>query len=207
MKGLLYKDWYLTLKYCRVQLAVIAVMTVVSLLADVGVSYIVYPMLFAGMIPVYLLSADEKDGWNEYAVTMPVTRRELVTEKYVVALVSLLAALAFMALLWLARLAVAGGELSALARVLPLAGAVGLAYPAVVLPMMFRFGVEKGRFIAAAAVAVILVPFIFLELGRNVELAAAQTIPVMPWLLPAAAAVFALSWLIAVRLYETRKTA
>lgn len=205
MKGLLLKDLYLTLKYCRLQLGVIVIMTLVSFFADTGMAFLAYPALFAGMIPIYLLSADEKDGWGEFAQTLPVTKRAMVTEKYVVTLVSVFAAAAFMALLWLGRLVVTGGELARFGSALMLVGAIGLLYPAVVLPLIFRFGVEKGRFVAAAAAGVAALAFVFLGVWEGETSISTRPNEVSPWLIMAVAALFALSWLIAVRLYEGRE--
>lgn len=204
MKGLLIKDWYMTIKYCRLQLGVIVLMTLISAVTDVGLAYLMYPMLFAGMIPVYILSADEKDGWNDYVRTTPVTARTLVTEKYIVAVAAVLAAAVFMLLVWSARMLFGPADFGALLQSLQVVSAIGFVYPAIILPMILRFGVEKGRFIAAAGV-VIVIALVMLFSGPDGALGAMSELSALAAVLPLAALILlVLSWLVAVRLYEAR---
>ncbi len=155
MKALLLKDWYVAARYCRIHLGFVIGFSILSLFIDTGLLYLMYPILFAGMIPVYILSIDEKMGWTRYVQTLPYDRSTIVGEKYVVALISLLSALLLMIILWCVRIALLGGSIGSLLRTLGMISCVGLLFPALTLPFMLRFGVEKGRFVTMGVAALL----------------------------------------------------
>ena len=62
MKGLLLKDFYMAAKYCRA-------------------------CLLCGMIPVNLLAYDERSRWLEYSGTLPYTKAQIVSGKYLVGII------------------------------------------------------------------------------------------------------------------------
>lgn len=214
MRGLLLKDWYIALKTCRLQLGVIVIMTVLSLFLDVGMAYLIYPILFAGMIPVYIQSVEEKYDWPRYAQALPVSRRQIVSEKYIATLLCVAGTILFMFLAWAIRAAAAG---SALAEDFTLAGlllCVGLLFPLVNLPAMFKLGVEKGRVLSVVTIgALIAILFVAEYAAGDAPYEGAPYAmglisrfgPVIPPAVLAVLALFFLSWLLAVKLYEARE--
>ena len=147
MKGLLRKDLYQILRYGRTMLMVIAVFLVVSLLNEKNMFFLLYPCLLCGMMPVTLLSYDERSGWSRYALTMPCTRGQLVTAKYLIGLLMTLAA-GIISMAAITIRSAAQGTAPAFGELLQTAElmlSVGLLAPALTLPWMFRLGVEKGR--------------------------------------------------------------
>ena len=82
MKGLLLKDLYMAAKYCRSILLVIVVFLSISFLGEDNLIFGFYPCLFCGMIPASLLSYDERSKWNVYCGTLPYTRAQFVSVKY-----------------------------------------------------------------------------------------------------------------------------
>ena len=110
-----------------------------------GVMWLLYPVFLLASLPASLLNADEKDGWMMYCDTLPVTRRQIVTVKYI-ACVMLAAAVTLLAM----AAAVLRGQTDPLYReqvvsVLPLMPMTGLAAPALLFPAMFKYGAVKGR--------------------------------------------------------------
>lgn len=87
MKGLLLKDFYMTAKYCRSFLLIVVVFLAVSFFGKDNVFFILYPVLISSMIPVTLMSYDEHDKWNVYSLTLPYTRGQLVSAKYLTGLI------------------------------------------------------------------------------------------------------------------------
>lgn len=211
MKGLLLKDWYVAVKYCRVHVAFVVFFSVVSLFIDLGMSYLFYPILFAGMIPVYILSAEEKCRWTQYVQTMPCSRGGVVREKYILSLISVCGAMVLMFILWSARIALVGGSMRALFETMAMLLGIGVLFPALTLPPIFRFGVEKGRLFAigfAALVAImIMVYFSVIVDGEPVSLKHLGGIGGLnlPVLVLIAAALFVLSWLLATHWYSKRE--
>lgn len=88
MKGLLLKDFYMARKYCR---AYVVIAVVFSLLAVWGnTSFLLaYPVLLASVIPVNLISYDEKSKWSSFSGVFPYSKQQLVSVKYLMALIFL----------------------------------------------------------------------------------------------------------------------
>ena len=86
MKGLLLKDLYLAAKHCRAFLLVAVVFLGVSFAGDENIFFIVYPTLITSMIPMTLISYDERDRWTQYSAALPYSRGQLVSSKYLIGL-------------------------------------------------------------------------------------------------------------------------
>ena len=84
MKGLLLKDWYMMKKYCRYYLFVSIGFIILSMMSSGNMFFIFYPCLLAGMIPVNLLGYDERSRWTEYVGTLPYTKTQIVSAKYLI---------------------------------------------------------------------------------------------------------------------------
>ena len=108
MSGLLLKEWYMMKKYCRAYLLIAAMFLVLSCIED-NLFFTFYPCLLCSMIPVNLLSYDERCGWDRYSGTLPCTKRQLVSSKYLVGLLTTLAVMAVTGVVQAVRLNTAQG--------------------------------------------------------------------------------------------------
>ena len=70
MKGLLRKDFYMLWSYCRSFLVLILVFSLVSL-AQPNAFYTIYPVMIASMLPISVISYEERCKWNIYCQTLP----------------------------------------------------------------------------------------------------------------------------------------
>lgn len=61
MKGLLLKDFYMAMKYCRAYVVIAVVFSLLSIWGNTSF-LLAYPVLLASVIPVNLISHDEKAG-------------------------------------------------------------------------------------------------------------------------------------------------
>lgn len=210
MKGLLLKDWYVAWKSCKLHLAVVVFTIVLSLVRSIGMSYLVYAALFAGMIPIYTLSVDEKWEWSRYSLSLPYDRKDVVTAKYVFSVLCLGAAGALMLILWIARAAFMGGSLGDVLHGVAFMLAFGLVFPTFTLPFMFRFGVEKGRLVAMIGVGLMVGVIFGMEIIEPDDLEngllplAGALGSAAPLILLVLLILLFLSWRIAIRLYEMR---
>ena len=82
MKGLLRKDLYLMIKYCRLFFILIIVFSFAGAWNN-NLFFALYPITISSIIPVNLLSYDEKSNWSLYACTFPCSRKEIVSSKYI----------------------------------------------------------------------------------------------------------------------------
>ena len=101
--------------------------------------------------PGDLLAYDENCKWDAYALTMPVTRRDLALSKYLLALVGAGA----MALLSAVCALMMGATPDEVFSTIGLLLAAGLCMISIMLPLLFRFGVQKGRMVM---IVVVLLP-------------------------------------------------
>ena len=64
MIGLLRKDLYMTAAYCRTFLLILAVFLCVGFVNEENSFFVIYPMIIGMMLPVSILSYDERFKWN-----------------------------------------------------------------------------------------------------------------------------------------------
>ena len=166
MKGLLMKD-LLNLK--RQGGIILLVLAMYGLFAfSSGMSEVLGSMIcvFGAMLPVTALAYDERAKWDKYALTMPVTRRQMVISKYLLGL--LLTAVALVINVAVQAIRSPADPWEILLMPLCLAG-VGVAFLALLMPLLFRFGTEKARLLMLLMVA-IPVAGVMLLANRNIPL-------------------------------------
>lgn len=141
IRGLLLKDIFELSAQCRVQLVLTGVYLLlplfirgIELFASVG-------MMLLAMMPVYALGYDERCRWERYALAMPVRKSDLFWSRFLMGVIAVALGAAVQVLV--ALLAGRGDLLSSLAVTAPAA----ILYLLIVLPLMMKLGVEKGRFL------------------------------------------------------------
>lgn len=155
MRGLLLKDFYMLKTHFRAFLILDLVMIFAPCFMPGTDFMLLYPCLLTGMIPMTLISYEEKEKWNVYACTLPYDRRQIVTGKYVLSAI-FGTALPLLTVLVQAILALSRGTLSPLA-LCALAGtlfSVCVIPTALLLPFLYRFGTEKGRLLYLLTIAI-----------------------------------------------------
>lgn len=203
MKGLIRKDLYMIWNYGRMLLLMSAVFLAVSAVAEQNYFFVVYPVLFGGILPVTLISYEERDGWNRLCDALPLSRKTVVNERYVMTILCFLA-LYLLTMAVQAAVLIPKGRAAELVQLACLLPGVGLIAPAVMIPVTLRWGVEKGRIAYFIFIGVVVALGV---MGANAitDLNAEVGGPVM-WAIPVVAvALFALSWLLSIRIYEKRE--
>lgn len=202
MKGLILKDLYMMRKYNMSFLLIFAVFMAVSFFGGENSFFTVYPVLLAGILPVNLIAYDEKSKWMSYAAVFPYSRRQIVTVKYVItAVVYAVILLCTFAVQWL-KAAVYGGDISDIISIISVLAPVGIIPSAVMLPLIFKLGVEKGRIVYILGICIIcaLIPMFTMNEDLRIDIGAAQLmIIIIPILL------FIFSWYVSVRVFEKRE--
>ena len=140
MSALLLKDYYVIFRQMRIFLLLILVFSCIP-----GTFYSTFAVVYASMLPYTALAYDERSKWDQMAAMMPYSIRDIVLSKYLLGWVcSVAAGLCSMALQFvLTVLDVPTAALDPVANLIGLCGSMCVL--AVTLPMMFRFGVERGR--------------------------------------------------------------
>lgn len=207
MKGILLKDLYVYLKGGR-YLVFLSLLYCIMAAGGSNTFFLSCGVLFLAMTPITVMGYDERSKWDQYAVMLPYSRQNLVLSKYLLAFIGIMIALlvyvgaSFLFLL-------AGREIS-MAGVfqmvsINLCGA--LFYVSINLPIMFRFGVERGRIGFLALTALLVGGIVALGVIAS-DMEAAFQIPV--WKITAAvfvlsAVMFVVSIAVSKAIFEKRE--
>lgn len=207
MKGLLLKDWYMMKQYCRYYLFCAVGFTSLSVISSGNMFFVFYPCLLCGMIPVNLIGYDERSRWMQYCGTLPYTKAQVVSGKYLIGLFSQLTVLLVIGTAQAAKMIISGnfdfGEFAVLILLMLI---VSTLSSSISLPFIFKLGVEKGRtayyvmvgFVCGASV---LASGLFRgELGIEIKLNLVLTI-----LAIVAIGIYIFSWYMSIVFYKKRE--
>jgi len=164
MTGFILKDLLTLRRYLKlIALATVVFAVMAWYLDNAAVMSVMIAMQFA-MLPVTSFAYDQQARWEWFAQTLPVSRREIVAGKYVLSIVSV-AAGTIIGIGLASVVSLLKGE-PADPRDISLTGgfiiAASLFFLSVMIPLIFKFGVEKSRFMiwavagAAALIAVLM---------------------------------------------------
>lgn len=202
MKGLIRKDLYMMKTYFRISWLVVVLFLFVGAVNGKATFYHAYSCMMGGIMPISILSYDEKERWMDYADTLPLSARAIVRSKYLLGLIFSLAVTVLATVSYAVNcIKNLGGDLSAV----PAKAAVFLflsLLPAILLmPVLFKFGVEKGRILYYLLFGAL---FFFLALTGITD-SIAPDLSLSPFVLLAAAAVlWVVSLLISQAVYPKR---
>lgn len=144
MTGLILKDFLNLKKQIMPLLFFMAVYVVIAVISKNASFFSGMVMIFSAMLPISACSYDERSGFNKYALTMPVSRKELVLSKYIMSLI--LIAVASTTSFFCFMLVTPGTFNENLLSTLSLAS-LAVLIVSVSLPFVLKFGAEKGRYI------------------------------------------------------------
>lgn len=207
MKGLLLKDWYMMKMYCKNYILIAVIFIAISLVNEDNLFFVFYPCLLCGMIPVNLLGYDERSRWLQYSGTLPYTKNQLVSVKYLIGLMAQAAVLIATGIAQAIKMGLKGTFVwSDFMVLLLLLLTVATMTSSISLPFIFKLGVEKGRtayyvmigFVCGASVLAssLLRGQMQMEIQPNLLLMALALVGIC---------VYGLSWYLAVVFYKKRE--
>lgn len=162
MKGLLYKDFCVLKKQVKILVVFVLFYSVWAVAANTPSMMSTMVVLISMMLPVSSMSYDEGGQWYRYAFSLPVSRRSLVLSKYLLGFLTAMGGLLVCSVCNLIILYLTNWE-NALESwvIIGVSLEVGVIFLSVLIPLLFKFGVEKGRFIL---IAVAVVPSMLIAL-------------------------------------------
>ena len=202
MRALLQKDWIVLKKYFKMYMLIVALFLCAGTINAKDEFFVIFPLVMSAILTMALISYDERFRWDSYCAAMPISRRLFVSEKYLIDLI--MAAIIFIpCVIGLAsRHGLNSNEFSTV--LLVMLGAA-LLMPAIMLPIIFKLGVEKGRLTyyivigfgigISYIVSEALSYSVTLHLGIVSVLVAAVIFAVLFWY----------SWKLSIRFYEQRE--
>lgn len=201
MKGLMKKEFLMLWRASRAFLLICVLFIAMSAVSQDNIIFLFMPIMISGLLPSTLLSYDERCKWQEFSGALPVSRAQLVSAKYLLGLGCM--TLILMVTL-IVHLIVRRFPPQTLLTMLGAIYGLSLFISAVSLPMMFKFGVEKGR-LWYYATLVLVGGASGASAGVATDLFS-EGLPSFLWLIPVLGVViFALSWLLAIRFYQKRE--
>jgi len=149
MKGLVLKD-LLALKSIMKTIILIIGIFMFSGIISGNTFLVTYAAVYAAIMPLNLMAYDESCRFNRFAQILPVSDVQLVLARYISGFVICIAAAAVS----IAALAISGNNWAegAMTGIV-----VPLVYQIFTVPVMYRCGVEKSRYVTMAA---FLIPFV-----------------------------------------------
>lgn len=202
MKGLLYKDFLLMLKVCKSYLLIMAVFSVVGCFSQ---SYGFMGAVFSTVIPLTLIAYDEHDRWDVYFQTLPVTKSDYVCAKYLTGFImNAISILVFIA----AKLLYPNSRENVFIYAAVILS-VSLIIQSFSLPVVFKYGSVKGRIVNIILVVAVCVfcslAFSGLEYTDIVNISSGSQTIGAAIISIIAAAIYALSWLVSIKVYKKRE--
>jgi len=157
MTGLILKDLLVLRKVFRSYVLVLAVYVALTFTGMWSPEFLGgFAMLMVAMAPMNLFAYDKQAQWDTYALALPTGRGKTVAARYGVVLLLTLASFAVMAAL--------GGVIAALGRMeepgpylltCAVCGFLAVLMNAILLPLLYKFGPERGRIMLFAAMGAI----------------------------------------------------
>ncbi len=148
MKGLLLKDFHMARKYCKSYLLIAAIFLVISCFGTENLYFAFYPVILCGIIPMNLLGYDERSRWLQYSGTLPYTKAQVVSSKYLIGLLSQLGMAVIVTVFCLILTGIRCGlHIGELGVLLFITLTISLLIPALALPFAFWLGIEKVRWV------------------------------------------------------------
>ncbi|MEG2192084.1 MAG: ABC-2 transporter permease [Oscillospiraceae bacterium] len=150
MKGLILKDLYVLSKTFKVYGILVLFYGMFGLTTGQPNFMMGMVCVLLAMLPITSLAYDERAKWDKYALTMPINKNDIVLSKYALGLLlSLIGAVISLVA------SVVIGDMGAETLFTAFACmAIGILYQAIILPIMFKIGTEKGRIVMMAAILV-----------------------------------------------------
>lgn len=162
-------------------------------------------VLFA-MIPIASFTYDKQAKWDVFGQTLPVTRKQMVQSKYVVALLFIVIGIVLSCIITGTATFIkeSSVEVVELIAANSMVASVGIILLAIMLPLIYKFGVEKSRIMLLAISSIPIIALLLLsKLGFTVPSnidwqKVAYTIPVVALIL------FGISFFISNEIYARK---
>ena len=206
MKGLLLKDFYLLTKYCRMIFIFVFVFLVCSpFFGSDDTLFIFYPCAIVSLIPMSLYSYDEREKWCDYSITLPVSKSQFVSAKYIIGLLCNLVMIFIVAIVQAFQMINTGvftrsGYFSIIVSLL----SICLIAPSILMPFIFKFGTEKGRivyFIVIGSICALLGIFAANQMQFSSLLDGLNIIIIFL----VSVGIYIASWLLSIHFYKKRE--
>ena len=199
MRGLILKDLYVMKQNFKSYFIIATGFLAIGCASTADFYLVFLPLLFCSMIPIVLLRIDETSKWLKYSATMPYTKGQIVSEKYLIGL----GAQAIMLFIILIAQVLQNHTSNIFILMVLLIG-LSLFASSLVFPFMFGFGYEKASWIYIICIIcsrkIISPNWLSDEFLTEIKLNG-----FLPIICFVGVGVFALSWYLSILFYKRRE--
>lgn len=158
MKSLILKDLYMLQKAFKMIMVLVGFYIVIFLLTGASDALPMVMAILAVTFPISTFTYDEANKWDRYALSGPLRRQDIVCAKYLLCLLLMGLAL-LIALLGLTVISffTASRSLPEILLIVGLSILFGLLGQAIILPIIYKLGAERGRMLL---IAVLMIPIL-----------------------------------------------
>lgn len=144
MIGLLIKDFSIIKKQVKIGIIILLFAAVWAFYEKNTTMFAYMSILLAFFLPITTIGYDERSQWNKYALCMPLKKSYLVTSKYVLGFLTVsISVIVFYLLTFLIDSKLSIDQLQIGLAIL----SGGMIFLSIYLPICYRFGTEKTRYI------------------------------------------------------------
>lgn len=206
MKGLLLKELFMLRKSWFTIAILVVTFSIVGIFSGETGMLLIVP-LFMSVWSVSFMNMDEISKWQQYSIALPYGRRKIVSSKYLMILILNAFSIVFVVLSYLISIALGKVEFSAdlLLMLMFLSLIMGIAYPSLLLPLVYKLNTEKGRMflmiingVVGGVSVALMQTSVFGDVFGNIA-------GFQPFIIVVVVAVlYLLSWQLSVKIYEKR---
>ncbi len=204
MKGLLLKELLMFKKIIIVTAILIAGLILGGVFSGEPSIILMLP-LFLSIWSVSFQNMDEVSRWKQYSVALPYERKTIVSAKYLCILFLDAVSMLIVTVGYLIAVAVGKVEFSAdtLIIFMVISVVMGLVFPMIVLPLHYKFNSEKARLLVMGLAGVCGgMSVTVIKVAGVISGGITKYIPLI--IVLTVAVLFALSWLLSIRIYEKK---
>ncbi|TCZ75409.1 ABC-2 transporter permease [Paenibacillus albiflavus] len=206
MRGFILKDLYnMTSNFKQLLVVILSLLVMMGTFENMSAFSGMFIILLLGTLVVSSFSFDDMAKWDRYAIALPVTRKQIVLSKYVVALIGLLTGTIVYFIANIISLVIHGNlELGEMFLGSGIIVCVVVVMLSVMLPLVFKFGAEKSRIIM---MLVMVIPWLvtMIVMNMGIPVPSEAILSVIGYSLPVAVIILLIgSYLISVKIYEKK---
>ena len=177
MRGLLLKDLYNLRKDGKMVLLLIAFFIMIIFIMGNTDLFLSTIMLMLSATSITSFACDNQCKWDTYVNTLPVPRGEVVMSKYVLSfLLALAGSLLALLIGWINGLIKNIPNFTEMLVTAYALLAIGMIFISILLPLVYKFGVERSRVIILAIIAIPTAAFFVMAQTGNAVVPDEQTI-------------------------------
>lgn len=171
-----------------------------------GVSFIAVTVFMMSSLVISTISMDDFVKWDKYALTLPLSRKDIVKSKYeLLLLLSVTGAAIGLVVSIIYNVIVGEASAEDILMMGIMMVAISIALLGIVMPVIYKFGVEKARILMMVCIflpIVLILGLVYAAENLGIDLPEVSNLLLIVMTLIISAAVFLLSYFVSLRIYS-----